>query len=72
MPTPDRSKAPATGSHSKGIDTGGPDPGVENEAHPPNVQADEVLVEVQYEDRDGAIYGREDDRWVGREDAATL
>ncbi len=30
-----------------------------------------VLVEVQYEDRDSAMYDREDDRWVGAEDAAT-
>ena len=31
-----------------------------------------VRVEVQYEDRDSAFYDREDDRWVGAEDAAIM
>jgi PIN domain len=30
-----------------------------------------VRVEVQYENRDGAIYDREDDRWIGTEIAST-
>ena len=30
-----------------------------------------VRVEVQYEDRDEAIYDREDDRWFGAETAST-